>query len=42
MKLVLDGRFARALKSSQLACGDVIITCETVHYSLEMSRAHLP
>ncbi len=25
------GRFARALKNSQLACGDVTIICETVH-----------
>jgi hypothetical protein len=25
------GRFARALKNSQLTCGDVIIICETVH-----------
>ena len=26
-----NGRFARALKNSQLTCGDVIIICETVH-----------
>jgi len=26
-----DGRFARALKNSQLTCGDVTIICETVH-----------
>ena len=25
------GRFARALKNSQLTCGDVTIICETVH-----------
>ena len=25
------GRFARALKNSQLACGDITIICETVH-----------
>jgi len=25
------GRFARALKNSQLACGDVTIICETAH-----------
>jgi len=25
------GRFARALKNSQLTCGDVNIICETVH-----------
>jgi len=25
------GRFARALKNSQLACGGVTIICETVH-----------
>jgi hypothetical protein len=30
-KLVRDGRFARALKNSQLTCGDVTIICETVH-----------
>jgi hypothetical protein len=26
-----DGRFARALKNSQLTCGDITIICETVH-----------
>jgi hypothetical protein len=26
------GRFARALKNSQLTCGDITIICETVHY----------
>jgi hypothetical protein len=26
------GRFARALKNSQLTCGDVTTICETVHY----------
>jgi hypothetical protein len=25
------GRFARALKNSQLTCGDITIICETVH-----------
>jgi hypothetical protein len=25
------GRFARALKNSQLTCGDINIICETVH-----------
>jgi hypothetical protein len=25
------GRFARALKNSQLTCGDIIIICEAVH-----------
>ena len=25
------GRFARALKNSQLTCGDVTTICETVH-----------
>jgi hypothetical protein len=25
------GRFARALKNSQLTCGDIAIICETVH-----------
>jgi hypothetical protein len=25
------GRFARALKNSQLTCGDLTIICETVH-----------
>jgi hypothetical protein len=30
-KMVLDGRFARALKNSQLTYGDVTIICETVH-----------
>jgi hypothetical protein len=25
------GHFARALKNSQLTCGDVTIICETVH-----------
>jgi hypothetical protein len=27
-----SGRFARALKNSQLTCGDVTIICETVHW----------
>jgi len=30
-KMGRDGRFARALKNSQLTCGDVTIICETVH-----------
>jgi len=25
------GRFARALKNSQLTCGDITTICETVH-----------
>jgi hypothetical protein len=29
--MVRDGRFARALKNSQLTSGDVITICETVH-----------
>jgi hypothetical protein len=28
--MVRDGRFARALKNSQLTCGDIITICETV------------
>jgi hypothetical protein len=28
---ILDMLVARALKNSQLTCGDVIIICETVH-----------
>jgi hypothetical protein len=31
MKVGRDVRFARALKNSQLACGDISIICETVH-----------
>jgi hypothetical protein len=27
------GRFARALKNSQLTCGDVTTICETVHWN---------
>jgi hypothetical protein len=30
--MVRDGHFARALKNSQLTCGDITIICETVHY----------
>jgi len=30
-KMVRDGRFARALKNSQLTCGDITDICETVH-----------
>ena len=28
------GRFARALKNSQLTCGDITIICETAHHHL--------
>src|SRR5258708_2564522 len=28
------GRFARALRNSQLTCGDITIICETVHHHL--------
>jgi len=31
-KMGRDGRFARALKNSQLTCGDNTTICETVHY----------
>jgi len=34
------GRFARALKNSQLTCGDVTIICETVHYNPASSDAY--
>jgi hypothetical protein len=30
-KMGRDGRFARALKNSQLTCGDITIICETAH-----------
>jgi hypothetical protein len=31
IKMVRDGRFARALKNSQLTSGDMTSICETVH-----------
>jgi hypothetical protein len=31
LRIDLDMLVARALKNSQLACGEVIIICETVH-----------
>ena len=31
LRIDLDMLVARALKNSQLTCGDVIIICETVH-----------
>ena len=31
LRINLDMLVARALKNSQLTCGDVIIICETVH-----------
>jgi hypothetical protein len=31
LRINLDMRVARALKNSQLTCGDVTIICETVH-----------
>jgi hypothetical protein len=31
MKVGRDGRFARALKNSQLTSGDITTICETVH-----------
>jgi hypothetical protein len=33
------GRFARALKNSQLTCGDITIICETVHLGLFSAEA---
>ncbi len=31
LRINLDMLVARALKNSQLTCGDVVIICETVH-----------
>src|SRR5262249_12789363 len=36
------GRFARALKNSQLTCGDVTIICETVHSHSENKATRQP
>jgi hypothetical protein len=38
LRIALDMLVARALKNSQLTCGDITIICETAHWKNEYQR----